>query len=236
MGRRVRGRGKRRANGNRSALAPVLKQIEENTRANRPIDPPQVPDKIPMRLSEKKITTFKREYTGAGVSVSTSNSSFGVITITLGNLDSTGEVPQNWQMYRIIEVTVRFTPIGNFVNVIDESNTEVQDMGHLFTVIDYRSSTVPTSLTTLKQYKNVQVVRCGANFSRTFTPHTLGATYGGLTTAYSVQPSGLWLSTEYNDAVYYGMKWGVSQAVGVSSGSTIYQLEISAVIQCKDAL
>lgn len=235
MGRRLRGKNRRRSNRNRTGNKTVLKQIEENTRTERPYDPPHIPDKIPMQLAERRITTLKRSTIGTGIAVSTSSSTYGAASYYLASFDTSSEIIENWQMYRIIEITVKFIPLGNIVNVIDETNDAIQDMGVIYTAIDYTNDTTPTTHAELQQYKNCQCVRIGTYFSRTWTPHAAARVYAGVTDAFSVLPSSTWMSSQYNDVNYYGIKWALTQVVGVAS-SNIYRTEVSAVIQCKDPL
>lgn len=238
-GRSNRGRGRRSQRN--SAQTQVLREIEANTRAERTLDPPGVKDKIPMQMSERNMVTLKRMVSGAGIGVSTSTSLFGGAYYALASFDSTSEIAENWQFYRIIEITVKFIPISNFTNVIDESNDAVQDMGFFYTVIDYRDDTPAPSIATLQQYKNCQVVRTGQFVSRTFTPHA--AFYGYSETAgvptftnYGVVPSNFWFNANSSGVQYYGIKWAIGQVVGVANGSEIYRTEVTAVIQCMHAL
>ncbi len=214
----------------------VLKRIEQNTRLVLDKAPPNVVDKIPMKLSNKTVYTFKRSTIGTGISVSTSSSTFGAASYYLASFDSTSEIAENYQLYRIIELTVKFIPVGNFVNSIDETNDAIQDMGHFHTAIDQHNDSTPISMAELEEYKTHQVVRTGQYIARTFTPRTLGRVFAGVTDGYYAMSPYVWLSTDYNDVNYYGVKWALSQVVGVTNGSTIYTTQIDAVIQCKNSL
>lgn len=189
-----------------------------------------------MQLSERNMVTLKRNVVGTGISVSTSSSTFGAASYYLASFDSTSEIAENWQFYRFLEITVRFQPIANLVNVIDETNDAIQDMGHFHTAIDYRNDTTPISIAELEEYKTHQVVRTGQFVSRTWTPCALGQVYAGVTPGYQALPQSAWMSTDYNDINYYGIKWALSQVVGVTTGSTVYTTQVSAVIQCKHAI
>jgi hypothetical protein len=214
----------------------VLKRIEQNTRLVVDKAPPSVVDKVPMTLSAKKVYTFKRSTIGTGISVSTSSSTFGAASYYLASFDSTSEIAENYQLYRIIEITVKFIPIGNLVNVIDETNDAIQDMGHFHTAIDQHNDSTPISMAELEEYKTHQVVRTGQFIARTWTPRTLGRVYAGVTDGFYAMSPMTWLSTDYNDVNYYGIKWALSQVVGVTTGSTVYTTQIDAVIQCKNPL
>jgi len=219
-----------------NAETAVLKRIEENTRLVVDKAPPNVKDKLPMQLSAKKVYTFKRSTIGTGITISTSSSSFGAASYYLASFDSTSEIAENYQLYRILELTVKFIPTGNLVNVIDETNDAIQDMGHFHTAIDQRNDTTPISMAELEEYKTHQVVRTGQFIARTWTPRTLGRCYAGVTDGFYAMPCGTWLSTDYNDVNYYGIKWALSQVVGVATGSTVYSTQIDAVIQCMNPL
>lgn len=237
-GQSRRGRGRRRNRNN--AATNVLREIETNTRMEREYDPPMVKDKIPMKMSERNMVTLKRMAIGTGIGVSTSTGLFGGAYYALASFDTSSEIAENWQFYRILEITVRFIPIGNFTNVIDESNDSVQDMGRFYTAIDYRDDTPVGSFAEIEQYKSCQVVRTGQFVSRTWTPHATVIVYaetvGVFTPAYGVLPSNVWISTLSNNVQYFGIKWAIGQVVGVANGSEIYQTQVSAVIQCMHAV
>lgn len=237
MPRRNR-KGGRRRRGGQTQLNTTLKQIETNTRTERPYDPPSVSDKIPMQLSNKKVVTFKRSTVGPTISVSTSSTTFGGSAYYLASFDPNSEIQFTYSFYRIIEITVKFVPTNTFVNVFDESNDAVADLGHTHTVIDTSAygSTVPISIAELEQYKTHQVVPTGKPFSRTWTPHAAIRVYGGLTDGYAMAPSGMWMAANTNDIEYYGIRWALSQVVGIASGSAVYTTQIDAVIQTWAAL
>jgi hypothetical protein len=233
MGRRNRRRN-RKTNKAGSAVAQTLKRIEMNTR-----DPgfnlrPQIPDKLPMVLRDK-VVTMKRTTTGTNISVSTSSSLFGAASYYLASFDPTSEVAENYQLYRIIELTVHFIPIQGLIvaNPGGSGSTSI-NTGNFETVIDTHNDTTPISHAELQEYKTCQTVATGTPVSRTWTPRTLGRAYGGVTDAFYCMPAGVWLSTDYNDCNYYGIKWAVGQSV-VLSGS-VYSTRIEAVIQAKNML
>lgn len=231
-----RSRNRRNSRRPQGPVLSALKQIEENTRMELDKAPPSTRDKIPMQLSNKKIYTFKRSTTGPVINGSTSSSVFGASSYYLASFDSTSEIAENYQLYRIIEITVKFIPVAQFVNTFDSNTDDVTDFGQLHTVIDYRNETVPISIAELAEYKTHQVVRTGQYMARTWTPRSLGQAYAGVTPGYYCMPAGTWLSTDYNDINYYGIKWALSQQVGVATGSAMYHTSIDVVIQCKATL
>jgi hypothetical protein len=237
------GRNTRRQGGARSttrgelaAQSAVLNRIEENTRMATEKAPPNTRDKLPMQLSNKKVYTFKRSTIGTGISASTSGSTFGAASYYLASFDSTSEIAENYQEYRIIELTVKFIPVATLVNALSDASQGIADLGHFHTAIDVHNDNVPISMAELEEYKTHQVVRSGQYVARTWTPRTLGRCYGGVTDAFYCMPAGTWLSTDYNDGAYYGIKWALSQAVGIDTGSTIYTTQVDAVIQCRNTL
>lgn len=238
MGRRTntnRSRRRSRRRRNQSG-ASVLHQIEENTRQALDRAPPLARDKLPMQLSTRRVYTIKRSSVGPTISGSTSGSTFGAANFTLAQFDSTSEIAENYQLYRIIEITVKFVPAAPFVNSIDGANTQPADFGHFHTAIDQHNDNVPISMAELEEYKTHQVVRSGQFVSRCFVPRTLGRCFGGVTDAFYAMPAGVWMSTDYSDAHYYGIKWALSQIVGLSNGSTFYTVQIDAVIQGKNTI
>jgi hypothetical protein len=184
-----------------------------------------------MVLSARRVYTFKRSTVGTTISTSTSSSTFGAASYYLASFDSTSEIAENYQQYRIIELTVKFTPIDNYTS----GGSFSVDLGVIHTVIDTHNDTTPISNAELEEYKTHQVCRVGTYFSRTWTPRTLGRAYAGVTDGFYCMPVGIWLSTDYNDVNYYGIKWSLSQSVGTMSG-TVYSTQIDAVIQCKNTL
>lgn len=173
---------------------------------------------------------------GATISGSTSSSIFGAAEFILAQFDSTSEIAENYQLYRIIEITVKFVPIAPLVNSIEAGSPSPSDFGHFHTAISLYNSTVPISMAELEEYKTHQVVRAGQYLARCFSPRTLGRCYGGVTDAFYAMPPNMWMSTDYNDAVYYGIKWALSQLVGLANGSTFYTIQLDAVIQGKNTL
>jgi hypothetical protein len=189
-----------------------------------------------MQLSTRKVYTFKRSSIGPTISGSTSSSVFGAASFTLAQFDSTSEIAENYQLYRFLEITVKFVPTAPLVNAVNVANSSPSDFGHFHTAIDNHNDNVPISMAELEEYKTHQVVRTGQYVARCFTPRTLGRCYGGVTDAFYAMPAGVWLSTDYNDGVYYGIKWALSQLVGLANGSTFYTVQLDAVIQGKNAL
>ncbi len=232
MGRRNRRNRRTRRGG--SAVVSALKKIELNTREPGFLLRPQIPDKIPMVLRDKVIT-MKRTTTGTVVSASTSSSLFGAASYYLASFDPTSEIAENYQLYRIIEITVHFIPSqGVLVHDAGVPSASGINTGNLETVIDTHNDATPVSHAELQQYKTCQTVATGTPVSRTWTPRTLGRAYGGVTDAFYCMPAGIWLSTDYNDCSYYGIKWATGQSVGISG--TVYSTRIEAVIQAKNML
>lgn len=231
MARRRRTNRRRRQRG--GATVQTLKRIEDNTRMDRTGPPPMTRDKLPMQLSNRKVYTFKRSTTGTTVGVSSSASTFGAASYYLASFDSTSEIAENYQLYRIVELTVHFLPVAEFVIVAGPS--VAANFGNFETVIDVHNDTAPVSHSELQQYKTLQTVTTGKYISRTWTPRTLGRAFAGVTDGYYAMPVGTWLSTDYNDVNYYGIKWATGQAVGVGS-VTVYSTRIDAIIQCKNTL
>jgi len=228
MGRRLRGSNRRRRNPNRAASKDVLKRIEENTRVELNVPVPEVPDKLPMRLSRNKVVTIKRTGLGPAVTTSTGGSSFGATMFTLALFDVNAEIKATWQEYRIIELNINFIPTTN----IATSGTPSINTGNTHTVIDYRNANTPLSFAELDEYKTLQVVQTGRFFKRTFAPRLLSYIYGGATAAYATISPMTWLSTDYNDAEYYGIKWGLGTNVGLGN-IQVYSMQVEAVIQLR---
>lgn len=209
----------------------ILKRIEENTRVELEKSAPEVPDKVPLLLSIKKIVTFKRTGLGPAVSTSTSGSSFGATFFTLALFDTGAEIKAMFQEYRIIELEIKFVPTTR----VASNGTPSINTGNFHTVIDYHNANVPISFAELDEYKSLQVVQTGLYVTRTFSPRTLFLVYGGVTPAYCTQTCMRWMSTDYNDAEYYGIKWGLGANVGLGN-IQIYSMQVSAVIQCRSPM
>ncbi len=234
MPRKNRSR-KKKSTKRQGASVAVLKRIEENTRQELEREPPLVLDKLPMIIKDK-IRTFKRSAPATGVGVSTSGTTFGSQSFLLSMFDSTSEVAENFALYRIIELTIKYIPVfSSAVAAGTSGGLQSFNMGNFHTVIDLHNDSVPVSIAELEQYNTHQVVRTGQFVARTWTPRTLGRCYGGVTDAFYAMPAGMWMSTDYNDAVYYGIKFATGQ--GVSTGNiTVYSALVEAVIQCRNSL
>ncbi len=231
--RRTRANRSTRTGRRDQALLQVLNRIEDNTLQSRPHPGPNVKDKLPLQLKDNKVYTFKRSTTGTTVGASTSSSTFGAASYYLASFDSTSEISENFQEYRIIELTVHFIPVAEFVS--DATTTNIVNFGNFETVIDHHNDTTPISHAELQQYKSYQLVKTGDPVSRTWTPRTLGRVYAGVTDGYYTMSPGVWLSTDYNDVNYYGIKWATGQAVAIGN-RTIYSTRIDAVIQARNTL
>lgn len=210
----------------------LLTELVSTVVSNGPPQP-QVKDKIPMQLKDKQVATFKRSVTGSVLSVSTSGITAGGLALYLASFDPTGEISDGFNFYRIVEVTVEFVPVADFVS------TSSVDYGNIHTAIDYGDDAVPASKAELQDNKTYKVNRTGQQFQRVWTPHFTTLAVGAGGNRWAIAPSRQWLwcsGTGTDDVLHYGLKWVIDQVTGVTNGAAIYRQEISVIIQAKHPL
>lgn len=207
-----------------------MSRIEANTRAVSTAFQPDVPDVVPMRLSRTKHINLKRSAVVFVVNGSTASTLTGAAHFNLGLFDPTGEVKNTYQEYRIIQINCDFIPTQLTVNEVAATN-----YGTTHTAIDYHNDNVPSNITELEQYASHQVVQSLQRFQRTFTPRLLTRVFAGVTDAYATTSCYTWLSTDYDDANYYGIKWATGQNVNLGN-IPLYTVNCTAVIQCRSPM
>jgi hypothetical protein len=208
----------------------LLNRIEINTRSNTQSVQPDIPDVRPIHLSKRKVLTLRRSAITGNPSTSTSGTLTGAAAFSLSLFDPGAEIKNMFQEYRIIQITCDFVPIETVA-----ADATAKNFGTTHTVIDYHNANVPTNISELEQYSSHQVVQTLTRFQRTFTPRLLTRIYGGLTDAFATTSPYLWLSTDYDDAEYYGIKWALGTNVGLGN-TPAYSLNATAVIQCRSTL
>jgi hypothetical protein len=216
--------------GTGKAMLQQLKVIAQDVRDNAP-QPAPVPDIQYPRFKRERSVRIEREAVGPVITVSTSGSVFGGLSIYLASFDSTSEITENWQMNRLESVRVRFVPAApNYIGVPGV------DFGRIYTAIDYTDDSSPASIAEVEQYDTCLVRVTGQEFERVFTPAAQGVAIGSGGSRNYVLPKSSWMiprGSSTDDIQYFGLRWAVTQVTGLDNGSALYTLSITGTFRCK---
>ncbi len=216
--------------GNNRAILNQLKVIAQDVRDNAP-QPAPVPDIQYPRFKRERSVRLEREAVGPVITVSTSGSTFGGLSLYLSSFDSTSEITENWQMYRLESVRVRFIPSGP--NYLTSPGT---DFGRIYSCIDYTDDSNPASIAEVEQYDTCLVRITGQEFERVFTPAAQSVAIGAGGSRNYVLPKNSWMipsGAATDDIQYFGLRWAVSQVVGITNGAAMYTVSITGTFRCK---
>jgi len=160
-------------------------------------------------LRSKNIYSFKQNAELANIFPSaTSQSTYFSYIFRFSDLPTVSEFTGLFDQYRILGVKITFYPYA--VNAFVISNTQqTLEIPQLYTVLDYDDATVPTTFTSLDEYKNCKIFQFRRPYSRYFSPKLLSqslftatsGTFGQL----SVSPKN-WVDMANTNVNYYGLK------------------------------
>lgn len=78
-----------------------------------------------------------------------------------------------------------------------------------YTVIDYDDATVPTSISTLQQYTNVQITGANEGHYPVFEPHIAVAAFGASAFTQFMNIRSQWIDVGSTSVSHYGLKGGI---------------------------
>lgn len=129
----------------------------------------------------------------------------------------------NWgsvfDSFRINAVKVTFYPQITQYN----NTTPGTACPEFYSVVDYDSATVPSSINTLVQYQNCKRSWFNRPHSRYLKPRAAGACYlSTSTTGYYLMPRGVWFNNAYAQIPHYGLLVGIALSnASLMAGQTI---------------
>lgn len=158
---------------------------------------------------------------------------YGVTYWQLDQVPGYAEFTAMYDFYKINAVQVKYIPISNITNTTLGSRTDFYN--RFISVIDYNDRAVPSSLDSLRQYSNCKVTPNLMVHKRFLHPRPLvtidedsssGGVYG-----YG-QVGTQWISTDTNQAEWYGIKWGIDHP---TPGATedLYNVEFKVYLSFK---
>jgi len=148
---------------------------------------------------------------------------FGALNFNLNALPNATEFTTLFDQYKICNVKVSFMPRGNSA----EGGTN-NNIGKLFTVIDYDDDTAPTSIDQLMQYPNLTTTAASRTLTRSLKPKFAASVYQtAVLSGYGARTG--WLDCDATVVPHYGIKY----AAQATAGANIFDLKIDYIIACK---
>lgn len=202
-----------------------LKQLVHIQNIANRIMAPLVTDILFPIQKPNKVFTFVRSYTTTQLTVATLIDTNFAYQFYLSLFPDYTEFTALFDQYRIGPVTVTFTPLGAAEAVL---NTVIH------TVIDYDDNTT-LSTSALQEYSTHQMNGLGRMFQRTLQPRAANASYSGTFTSFSQMPPSTWIDAASPGVLYYGIKGQIPATVVVGGPFSVYDVQFTAVIQCRNS-
>jgi len=160
------------------------------------------PDALPMKVKRNNTFVFantvqQSNLTSAAVSGSEVDATY---QFELFQLDGVTAITGMFDQYRILQVSVTFTPAFNEALVAGSPTA----IGTLTTAIDYDDAT-STSASALRQKESCVVTPCYQSITRTFTPHIAVAAYNSSFAGFG-NLSRVWIDSASSTVQHYGLK------------------------------
>jgi hypothetical protein len=155
------------------------------------------------------------------------NTIYGALQFSLGSFAGYAELTALFDSWRIQQIRIEFMPYT--LRYIPGTSALP---GLLHTVTDFDDATPPTSVDSLREYSSYQLARYPAYVERVINPCAALAAYQGAFTAYARIQSPWIDATDYG-VLHYGLKYALEvETAGTSIPA--YNIQITAIIQCKD--
>lgn len=170
-----------------------------------------------------QVHTFKRSlYLSSAISVTTANV-YGAYAFLLNDLPNASEFTALFDQYRINSIRWRLIPRGSSAEAGTNNN-----VGKIFTVLDYDDNTAPASIDTLMQYPGVKTTRTTSDHTRVLRPAFATPQYvSAISTAYGARRG--WLDCDYTTVPHYGVKY----AIQGTAGAQVFDLQIDYSVSFK---
>jgi hypothetical protein len=153
--------------------------------------------------------TLETGLTGGFVIAPTPTTSlFGQIAFEAQDLPQSADYFTIFDQYRVDRLQFRISPQINSISATTASPNAV--VPRLFVVVDRDDATVPTTLSQLREYDNVQDILPYEGITIDFEPSATPAVYqAGAFSGYAVASSGeLWMDAASTAVPFYGIKFG----------------------------
>jgi len=171
-------------------------------------------------ISAGKVHTFTRSFQASNLSISTTIDLVGSVEIHLSDFPGPTDFTSLFDMYRIAQVTVKFTPSIN------------ASRGRLITAIDYDDASTAFVLNDLEQYATLWEAEPDTYVIRTFNPRIAVAAYASTVfTSFSNQKAS-WIDSASPGVSHYGLKYVLPANPGATAG-VAYNVLVTGIIQCK---
>lgn len=167
------------------------------------------------------------------------------LTFTLVDLPAPTDFTNLFDWYKINYVVIKFLPYFNMVNTAGSSTvlattSSVHNM-RIFTCIDYNDDTAPSSINSIREYKNCKVTKYTSGHTRKFRPRPTVVSDDATPDIQYPTRGNPWISTDStgDDCVHYGLKIGIDTsllpAAQIALGDVLLRIECQYYISCKGA-
>jgi hypothetical protein len=196
--------------------------------------PPVMPRPLgPVSGAQLTVKQFVNVF-GDSTAVSSGNITQNGVTAVLGQIAFLfNDLPQFssfsalFDQYRFERVHLRIKPYNEAINLIT-IGTVNQALPSLFIVVDRDDGSAPTSIQSLQEYDNCQVITGSQAYDCILTPSLTPAVYSsGAFTGYEVADSTQhWVDIASTQVPFYGLKFGVTPLN--TSTTAVWQWSVEA--------
>lgn len=177
--------------------------------------------RIPRGMNNNNVHTFKRSwYLPANISVTTANV-YGAYAFSLNDVPNASEFTTLFDQYRINSVRYKIMPRGSSAEAGTNNN-----VGKIFSVLDYDDGVAPTSVDQLCQYPNMKTTRTTSDHVRSLRPMFASTQYFTSTlSGYGARRG--WLDCDYSAIPHYGIKYAIQGTAGAQVFDVLIEYSIS---------
>ena len=155
---------------------------------------------------------------------------FGRLIATVSDLPGGNEFMDLFDEYQLTKVECWFFP-----RTIATGPTAPVTLGafpSLYTLIDINDDTAPSDLQDMRQYRTCKVSFGQRPFKRTYRPYKANFTYlSPVAVAFTASKG--WVSSDYPDVPWYGLKWGIPPIDGATTTAQVWTLVRRYTIACR---
>jgi len=185
------------------------------------------------RFGTSKVYNFKRTAELANFSISAgAGFSAAAYAFQLGNLPSVSEFTTLFDEFRINAVKVTFYPSANVSWVSGSSATP--PLGELYTVIDYNSADVPSSVNDMLKYMTLRRTFFNRPHSRYFKPRAVVTGVSDSATSNGGRmclPHRSWFDCNTGNVRYYGLIVGWAESSSIEAVAQLVRVTCTFYIQ-----
>jgi hypothetical protein len=171
-------------------------------------------------ISPGKVHTFTRSFQASNLTISTTVDLVGSIEVHLSDFPGATDFTSLYDMYRITQVTVKFSP----------SNSASR--GRLITAIDYDDASTAFVLNDLEQYATLWEAEPDTYVIRTYNPRIAVAAYAATVFTSFANQKASWIDANSPGVSHYGLKYVLPTNPGATAGIA-YNVLVTGIIQCK---